>query len=69
MLLVRCDTCLASMYRTDGRRVLDCDEGGRVEPILVVVKDKRSIFCSKSCAARWLIKQPIQSLKDGYPLL
>lgn len=69
MLTVRCDTCSLPMYRTDGQKVLDIEEGGRMQPITVVVNDVKMVFCSKSCAARWLIKQPVESLrKGGYPV-
>lgn len=66
---VKCDLCRAPMYRTDGRGVFDLEHGGeRVQPVQITVGRTQMLFCGKTCAARWLIKQPIGSLRSGYPL-
>jgi hypothetical protein len=70
LVTVKCDLCREPLYRTDGRGVFDLERGGeRVQPVQVQVNNVRLLFCGKTCAARWLIKQPIESLRSGYPLL
>ncbi len=69
VVTVKCDLCRAEMYRTDGRGVFDLERGGkRVAPVQVTVGNVKQLFCGKVCAARWLIRQPIASLRSGYPL-
>jgi len=69
LVTVKCDLCRASLYRTDGSGVFDLERGGKkIAPVQVVVNNVRNLFCGKTCAARWLLQQPIESLRSGYPL-
>jgi hypothetical protein len=68
MKIMSCDVCARGLYRTDGENVRDCLDGERVRPIVLVIKREQYIFCSKECASKWLLEQPSESLRGGYPM-
>lgn len=65
---INCVTCSRCVYRTDGVRVLHNAESRRPSIVLRVSNKLEVIFCSRSCAARWIMSAPEASLRRGYPL-
>lgn len=72
-------TCMrcGAPYDSSGncsRRSSGC-QGGRGEymlpspPIVLVYKDyMRVVFCSRTCASRWILKTPDADLRGGRPI-
>lgn len=76
MRMVCCDRCDKRLYRiTDNGGVasvndLDDDEFEIPKPpAVVVVQDRRYIFCSKKCLLDKLATLPEDGFKAGYPIL
>jgi hypothetical protein len=69
--LVCCDNCEALLYRINTERmsVVFVEGEDRIQPIVVVIADRRFLFCTRSCMVSHLYTLPIAELQSGWPIL
>jgi hypothetical protein len=69
--LVRCDSCNRLLYRINTERmcVAFVEDEERIKPLVVLVADRRLLFCSRGCMLTTLATIPIDEIASGWPVL
>lgn len=66
---IQCAQCKKSLYQTDGRAIRAMNPGECTpRTILLTINNEHITYCSRVCAARWILQQPDSRFGTGRSL-